>query len=50
MIVSLEIWIESDAKKSVFLLSEDFDFSKGGALSGRGVNTVDLALKFDEVN
>ena len=48
MVVLLEIWIECDAEKSIFLLSEYFDFSKGDSLSSCRMNTANLALKRKE--
>ena len=50
VIVLFKVWIESDAEETIFLFSEDLDFSEGGALPGRRVNAAHLALEFDEIN
>ena len=50
MVVLLEVGIESDAEKSIFLFSENFNFSKDSPLSSCRMNAVNFALKFDEVN
>ena len=50
MLVFRKARIENNAEETVFLFGEDFDFRERGPCPGGGIDAIDRALNFDEIN